>query len=470
MSSSSSTVDGLISGLDTSSIVTQLMQVESAPQQALQTKKTKEQAQVTAYQAVNTKMAALQTAAEALTKATAWTPTTASSTSASVTATSSTTAAPGNLTFDVTSLATSKSVVSNDTWSSATASSTKSGSSSVSYPMAIVKDGKVVGSVSPASGSLKDVVAAVNKAGNGAGISAVAIRTGDGEYRMQINSTATGAVNDFQLVPGNYTVGDAVDTSTTPQADGFTQLSAAADATLSLGNGITASSSTNTFADLMPGTTITTTAVASGVTVSVAQDPKTVASSMKAFVDAANDALKSIAAQSKAGTVDSSGSLQGAGALAGDSTLRSLRDKILSTFSSAVGGQSLSKAGIQLTSSGTVTFDQDDFLTNYAADPKMVTNLVAPTSVSSTSTSKGIAELLGGVAKAATDKVTGSLTTQINGHNSDIDDLTDRISDWDTRLASRKERYQKYYSGLEVALGKLQSQSTSVLAALNQMS
>jgi len=457
-----SSVDGLVSGLDTTSIITSLLQVDAAPQTALKKKVTTEQSEVTAYQGINTKMAALKTAAEALQKSTAWTPTSATSSSTAVTATTSTSSVPGSLTFDVTSLASARSIVSNATYSSLTATSPTTGTPP-SFPVDVVKGGKYVGTVSPTSGSLTDVVSAINSAKD-LGITAVAIRTGPDEYRLQIASSTTGSDGDFSLVPtqAGRAKGDPVSDG---EVNGFTQLKAATNATLDLGGGIFASSSTNTFSDLMPGVTLTATAVASGVTVGVSKDANAIASSVKAMVDAANDALSAITTQSKAGTVTATGSLTGGGVLAGDFAVRQLRDKILSSFSTGVDGKSLSTAGIQLNSDGTVKFDQDVFLKNLATDPDGVKALVAPTSVFG-STGTGISERLQAVGKGATDSVSGSLTAMIAGRNSDIKDLTQRISDWDTRLADKKARYQKYYSAMEVALGKLQSQSSSMQSQL----
>jgi len=458
-----SSVDGLVSGLDTSSIIASLLQVDAAPQTALKKKASTEQSEVTAYQGINTKMAALQAAAENLQKSTAWTPTTATSSNTAVTATTtSSSTVTGSLTFDVTSLASARSIVSNATYGSLTDTAPTTGAAP-SFPLDVVKGGKYVGTISPTSGSLQDVVSAINSAKD-LGITAVAIHTGPNEYRLQIASSTTGSDGDFSLVssPGTRTKGDAV---TDSEVNGFTQLKAASNATIDLGGGIVAQSSTNTFSDLMPGVTLTAGAVATGVTVGVSKDSGTVASSVKAMVDAANDALNAIKTQSKAGTVTATGTLTGGGVLAGDFAVRQLRDKILSSFSTAVDGKSLATAGIQLNSDGTVKFDQDTFLKNLAADPDGVKALVAPTSVFG-STGTGISERLEAVGKSATDKVSGTLTSAIAGRNTDISDLTQRISDWDTRLADKKARYQKYYTAMEVALGKLQSQSSSLQSQL----
>ena len=59
-------VDGLISGLDTTALITQLMQLEKQPQVRLQTKKAAAQRAVTAYQDLNTRFSSLRDAGRAL--------------------------------------------------------------------------------------------------------------------------------------------------------------------------------------------------------------------------------------------------------------------------------------------------------------------------------------------------------------------------------------------------------------------
>ena len=59
-------VSGLISGLDTSSIITQLMQIKAEAQTALNTTLTNTQSAITSYQDLNTKFQSLLTAAQNL--------------------------------------------------------------------------------------------------------------------------------------------------------------------------------------------------------------------------------------------------------------------------------------------------------------------------------------------------------------------------------------------------------------------
>src|SRR4051794_4288266 len=99
-------VSGLVSNMDTTSIVSQLMQVEANPQTLLKNQLAAVQADAAAYRAVNTRFSALQTAAQALTDPTTWNATTAASYQSSVVASTDSTAVPGVLSFHVDRLAT----------------------------------------------------------------------------------------------------------------------------------------------------------------------------------------------------------------------------------------------------------------------------------------------------------------------------------------------------------------------------
>lgn len=221
--------------------------------------------------------------------------------------------------------------------------------------------------------------------------------------------------------------------------------------------GLLLASATNSFTDAVPGVTFTASRLASDVTVSVTSDEDSVVAAMKAMVDTANTALtelRRVAAPSATAT--------GRGILAGDATVRSLQQSLLSAVSASGAGS----AGIAVNRSGAVTFDEEAFRTAYRADPQAVrTQLAGAAGSSGTS----VAERLSTVSSAATGS-DGSLTTAISGRQSTVKDLTTRIEDWDRRLALRKTALQRQFSGLEVALSKMQSQSTWLAGQLAGLS
>jgi len=431
------TVDGLISGLDTTTIVSQLMSIERAPQTRLKTSVTAQQADVTAYQAINTKMATLQAAAEKVALATTWTQGKATSSSTAVTATAGTGAVSGSVTFSVTSLAAAGSRIGTQTYDSLIGTP-----STAVAPLTITgPKGGTGQAFTSKDGSLSSLVSQINAASD-LGVRAAAVQTSSGSWQLQLTSTATGSANDFAVTGA-----------------AFTTVTKASDATLHVGDanaGYDITSASNTVEGVLPGVTLKATALATDVRVDVEQDTSSITSAVQALVDAANGALSTIAAQTKLGTVSAGGTSAGAGALAGDAGMRALATKVLNAVTYAVGGASAASIGIQSTRDGSLKFDAAKFGTALAAKPDATKALLA----GSTAGSEGVAVRLAAVGKTATQSTTGTLAVAIAGRNSTIEDLNDRIAAWDVRLADRQKGLQAQYSALEVALGKLKSQST----------
>ncbi|NIZ93483.1 flagellar filament capping protein FliD [Kineococcus rubinsiae] len=479
-----STVDGLVSGLSTSSIIAQLIASDSTQQNQLKTNVSTVNQKVGAYTSVNSKLLAVQQAAVKLgqlqgvtTKSDAsyqWSATKAAATGDAVTVAATSTAASGQLTLKVDSLAAGRSVM-----SEAVVGDDAGAAQALGFPMDVYnRNGDLLGVVKPSAGTLADVSAAIKQAGF-KGITATAVRVGDNQYRLQITSTTTGeAAGDFRMVP-QIKNGDGTYTSAGKDGDvatGYTDMVKAADAKLFIvpagGDSAAAfdiTSSSNTFADIMPGVTITAAKTGTS-TINVASDPTQVSDAVAALITATNAALDEIGNQSKAGVAGPGGTVTGGGVLRGDSTLRGLRTQLLSAVTSALGDGKTSAAsyGIQSTRDGKLSFDKDVFTKAYAADPTKVQQMLAPTSLKDPAVkTEGIVERLGRVADGAVNSTTGSLTTVLKGQQSLIKDLNSRISDWDDRLAQRKARYESYYSRLEVSLGSLQTKSTWLAGQLS---
>src|SRR6185295_15918639 len=106
-------VDGLVSGLNTSDIISKLMQIERQPQDALKSQLGLLNQRISAYQSINTKLASISTASSALSTVSGWKVFAATSTNSSaVTATATNAANVGSLAFTVDRLATAGALVS----------------------------------------------------------------------------------------------------------------------------------------------------------------------------------------------------------------------------------------------------------------------------------------------------------------------------------------------------------------------
>ncbi|MDQ1743490.1 MAG: flagellar hook-associated protein 2 [Pseudonocardiales bacterium] len=417
-------INGLSSGIDTASLISQLMTVAAQPQTQLKNQLSVQQNVLTAYQAINTKLTALQTAADAVKQASTWAATKAVSSSTSVVASTTTGATSGSATtFDVIRLATAQ--ISTVAAAGAVVASPPNG-------IDVVDAGGVTHHLALSDGSAAGVATAVNNAA--LGIRASVVNTDSGPL-LQFTSTATGAAGAFSI--------NGLDTA--PQT-----LVAARDAQIAVGDpaagGYTVSSSSNTFNNVIPGVTFSVGAVTSGVTVSVSSDASAISDKLKALVDAANAALGELGKDTGKGAV-----------LESNYQINSITNSVLSAISRGNGaGASFASIGVQLTSTGTLAFDANAFASAYAADPAKA-QASAATSLS------------GALSNLAMQASTQVVSPLINSGTSQVGSLNKQIADWDTRLDNQRTAMQNKYAAMEVALQKLQSTSsylTSALAAI----
>ena len=430
-----SSISGLASGLDTASIIDQLMQLEALPQSRLRSQQTAEKSVLTALRALNTDTALLASKAGTLAKAATWQTLKATVTGTGVTATASAAASATSFSFTIDRLAATHQL--GFTNGAALTDVVVSGAS-----VTITGSDNVPHSISTGGGTLSELVAAINGSTSTTGVKATAVKVADGSYRLLAESSTTGAATSFTLTnaDGSALLGGAA-------------VRAGADAQISLGLGITATSTTNTFAELVPGVTVTlgaTATLGSTATVAVAQDTSTIKSSVSSFVDQLNNLLTSIDTQSATKT-----STTAAGVLAGDSTARSLRSALLNTVFGTDTTTSMSSLGIQTDRYGKLVFNAETFDKAYAADPAAV---AAQFTTGATTATDGWAARVAAVAKSASDATTGTIAAAMDGRTTTIDRLTKSIADWDDRLEIRRTSLQRTYTALETALSKLQSQ------------
>ncbi len=427
-------VDGLISGLDTTSLINQLVQAEAAPQTSLKNKVSEAQAAVSAYQSINTRYAALATAAEAIADADTWTTPVTSSSSGSVKASSTATAALGRLDFDVTSVARSHSL--------ATGTFSDINDIVPTWPVVLTGDkGGMAFAITATDNSVSGLINAINSATgvNGASLDlqATVVQVAPGTYRIQVTAKDTGEASQFTLDGLGAT--SLVRTGT--------------DAEIDLGGGLTVKSSTNTFTDVLPGTTFTVSKEETGVSVSTAVTAASIADKVAAMVNAANAALAEAAKQSAYDTASKKGA-----PLVGEATIRTLQSQTLGAVDVVAGAGSPGTAGIGLDRNGRLTFDRARFVELMGEDPARAQALAA-----------GVGASLAAVAKGATDSTSGSVTLAIQGRDAAIKDLGTRIENWDTRLSARKAALVRQFSAMETALSSLRNQSSWLSGQLSSL-
>jgi flagellar hook-associated protein 2 len=470
----SSSVDGLVSGLSTSSLIQSLMTVEAAPQTRLKTKASKAQSTVDSYESVKTKVQALKAAGDAASQLSTWRAITATSSSSSVTATAlvGTNTATGTSQFDVKSLAKSQIT---------SAKVPAAGTDIMSTDQLTIDVGPLDDSdptkhksttLTITDRSPKGVADAINAAA--LGVKATVITTSGSENILQLSGARTGAAAAFQITGLDQLSNGAPMTPVTQASDARLEIGGG-DADLNAdgyADGYVVTSTTNTFSNLMPGVTITVSKLEDGVTVGATSDVEGIANKFAALVDAANAALYEISKQTAYDP-----STKASSPLTGDFAVRNMSQSILSTISQGViyanpkydktiptdpvtnpetlQAGAYAKYGIQLDRTGVLTFDSSAFKAAYADDPSGIQQV-------------GIG--IGDVFEKLGDGMWQNLKSVVLGRTNQIASLNTQIDDWTVRLAAKKEALQKQYSALEVSLGKLKDQSSWLSGQLSGLS
>jgi flagellar hook-associated protein 2 len=450
-------IDGVASGLNTTSMIDAQMAVEALPQQQLQSKVATDQSTINALNSLNTRLTVLNSLASATSAPGATNLFTATTNSPAVTATASTSASAGSIDMTVTQLSSTKIGV-----TQALTAWPTDASGNPAHLTLVDKTGKAT-EITPASTSLDDVVKAVNAAGGGA--TAVKVPAGNGTYRLQLTSSTSGAAGDFQAYQGtaaDVTAGTATDLFAAPTA---AIVKPAADAQAVLYGGTAAqqtiTSSTNTFSDVLPGVAVTATAVSSSpVTITVASDTAGISKKASDLVSSVNDLLGYIATSSAVSTTTNSAGVASAqgGIFTGNSSVRAVSDAVTAAVVAPVNGKSPSDYGIVIQKDGTFTFDSGKFSSAMAADPA--------------GTQSALSQIATRVASAATnasDPVNGSIPQLIKGQQSEVSGLNSQIADWTTRLADRRAALKAVYTNMEVVLGNMKAQSSWLSSQISSL-
>ncbi|MFC3298258.1 hypothetical protein FJV46_09920 [Arthrobacter agilis] len=448
-------IDGIASGLDTTNMINQLMQLEARPQTILKAKAASTQGFVTALQQLNTRLNSLTELATKTTKPLAFDLYTVASTSDAATATAAPSAGAGTLDFTVRQLASSQSSVTGAMTSFSPAASTLT---------VQAKDGTTTEIAT--TGTLDDVVASVNKAGVGITATKVSAGTdaaGAQQYRLQFTAQETGAEHAFAVFRGtsaDVAAGTATDLFSEP---GAATVRTPQDAEIVLWGGTAAeqsvASSSNTFTDVLPGVSVivakTTT---EPVSVTVSRDAEATTAKAKELVEALRSVLSFVDTNSKVAPGATAGAAPISGKFTGDSAVRGVTQSMLTAATAPINGRSTTEFGITLTRSGTVEFDAEKFAAALAKDPNTVKDAL-------TQLSSRVAE----AGKVASDKYDGELTRRIQSQESAVRSLNDQASAWDTRLEKRRSTLERTYSALEVQLSQLQSQGDWLSSQLSNI-
>ena len=342
---------GIGSGLDVAKIVEQTVAAEKIPLKKLEYKAEGIQTQISTYGEIKSLTSKLGDIASKLTRDSAWNGVTISSSNSTITGTMTGIAAPGTYNIKVTQLAQAQTTVIGGADAVALAKDETMGADgTIKLKMGAVEKDISVSS----SDTLTKIATKINEAEMG--IQASVVTDVDGKERLMLRSKETGTDKAF-----------TVDIDPDLTKLGQAKAQAAQNAKVEL-NGMEVESSTNTFANTIPGMSFTVSEVvtSTAATLNVKADTEAMKKNIQEFVDTYNE-LNDLLTQSTKYVEES----KTAGVLQGDSATVSLQNSLrmlTQGISGSTGGLTrLAEIGIQMQEGGKLSTDTtklDKALTN----------------------------------------------------------------------------------------------------------
>ena len=215
-------------------------------------------------------------------------------------------------------------------------------------------------------------------------------------------------------------------------------------------NGIDGSGTSNTVTGMIENVTLNLTKVTtSPTTITVSKDTTTsLTSSLTSFVKAYNDATTTMA---NLGSYNLATKV--AGALQGNSTLRNAQSQVRNQFFNiTLGGSSpyqrLSNIGVSLNQDGTLSLDTSKLKTAINTDFTSVASLVAAVGTGFKTTTTGLVS------------TSGSIPSAVSSINNMVTDNRLSQTKMSTRLTAIEARYRAQFTALDTAVASMKTTST----------
>jgi flagellar hook-associated protein 2 len=478
---------GIGSGLDVNSIVTQLIAVEKAPLQQMQSQASAIQDKLSAYGKIQSFVSTLRDAASNLTKASTWADTTATSGDTSVlTATTDTNAAAGNYSLTVQQLASAQMVAS-------PASVFPIGSGTLRIDVGSLNAGGTGIDLKPGTTSVNvkidagDTAAQVRDKINAAkaGVTASIITDAAGS-RLVLRGSETGKGSAFTITgiddpadlttppaqrPSNLTFSATDLAAATDELPGtvstsqmtFTQAAVNAKATI---NGLAVETTSNVMSGVLDGVTVKIAKVSTTpVELTVTSNTDSIKKAITSFTDAYNGLNRYLADQTKYDAANKVGAT-----LQGDSGTNALRSAMRGIMSGTAGASGvfhrLSELGIAPQVDGSLTVDNTKLSAGLAklADVK---DLFAKNDASlDTDNGFGARFKKWGDALLSFD---GSLTTRSDSLRRQISANSKKQDTFNTRMTTVEARLRAQYSALDTKMATLNGLSSYLTQQITNM-
>lgn len=453
---------GIGSGLDVNSIVSQLVAIERQPLQQLQVKASTLKAQLSLYGTVKSQASTLGDMAALLAGASGWNiPKASSSNASAVTVTASANAAAASISVEVSQLARAQSA-----GSAAIAAGTAAGASgdltielgtwSDALPP-VFTPGSSLSVAVDAADTLTAIAAKINATAN-VGVTATVLRDGSNE-RLVIKSNSSGTAAGFR-VAAPAVAGSLSLTNPSDGADFVGQT--AQDAKVKI-NGVSVVSATNKMTDVVPGVTLQLTQTTSApVEITVENDQNAIQKNIQNFVDAYNALNQTLADATKYDAFSKKGGL-----LQGDSTTVGLQNTLRAILGSSSTGSSfsrLSEIGIERQADGSLKLNETKLKTAMQ-DMDNLKKLFVTNNDDATTNGFGLKVRDFARGLVAFDGQVTNKSTALQGSITRNSTDQDRVSD---RAARVEVALRRQYTALDRQMAQMTSLSAYVTAQLAQ--
>jgi flagellar hook-associated protein 2 len=441
------TFSGLSSGIDTGSIVTQLVNIEKQPMVNLQTQVQAAQTRQGILSTLSSQVSTLQNALSNLTTQSGIEGATATADSgAPFTATASSGAALGNYNIVVSQLAQTQRTYSNAFANASTAGVAGTGTLGLSM------GGSSAKITISSSDSLNSIADKINNAG--LPLSASVVYDGS-QYRLVVNGESTGKANAITFDESGTRLG-----LNSPQ----NTVTAAEDAQVSL-DGLSVTSATNTVTGIIPGVTLNLTGVSNtGYNLSVANDPTQLQTSLQAVATAYNAVMTTVNQQ-----VPQAGSTAPLDntTLVGDSAVQQLQEALLNATVTAgttgtSGVSTLADLGLTVDQYGTMSLDTNQLQTVMSTQGSAVTSLLL-----GTNGTNGLASVLANTFQSFDDPVSGVLKADSQSIGDNITQMNNSIARMNDMATAYQQSLETEFSNMEQLISTYNSQNSALQDMMN---
>ncbi|WP_028064526.1 flagellar filament capping protein FliD [Solirubrobacter soli] len=466
---------GMASGLDTDSIISQLMALEQNKVVAVQMRQVKVQAHKDDLSSIKSKLDAFKSAAAALSDAATWkaTQTSSSSDTTKLDVALLSGAGIGGHSVKIDKLASSA-----QHGFTYTASAT-AGTFDLAYAPTAANPTPTKSTITvAANATATDVATAINAKEDSPAYAAV-IKDANGNERIVLSARKTGEDSNFTLDSTNMGAGSSLVEDNTYARTGTTL-----NASYWLDDEVTArTSQSNIVENAIPGVRLTLKGITSSplsvTTTAAAIDTAGVQKKVQALVDAYNAVVSTTRSQLTEKNDPKATTTSGlsAGTLFGDSGLTSMLGSLKSQMTQVVTGLGLTGLGdlgitvpkpsggtsTQDAKDGKMTFDTSKFTDTLNADWTKVRDLF-----SGKGATKGLSTLLSDYVTSQTG-TKGVLTGRMASDDSTLKDFTDQIARLNDRMTTTQARLKAQFTAMETALNQSQTQQAWLTSQISSL-